>query len=171
MKVSLNSWALYILFVVVQIVMTNYLHLSQFVTLSILPAVIMCLPVTFSPWLVMIVAFATGISVDLLAEGVVGLNCVALLPVAALRDVFIGLVVGSDTVERGSDFNFKKNGPAKVIMVTLMPLVLFLLIYIAADGAGMRPFWFNTARFFASLVVDLILCLMVVKTLNPDDRR
>jgi len=171
MKTSLNSWALYLLFIVVQLILTNYLHLSQFVMLTILPAVIMCLPATFSTTLVMIIAFATGLSVDFFAEGVIGINTVALLPVAALRNTFVGLVVGGDFVERGSDFNFKKNGPAQVTMIVLMPLILFLFVYIAFDGAGMRPFWFNVARFAASLAVDLLLCLMVVKTLNPDDRR
>lgn len=171
MKTNVNSWALYLLFMAVQLVMTNYLHLSQFVTLSILPALIMCLPLSFAPWVAMLFAFATGLTVDFFAEGVIGLNTVALLPVAALRLPVISLMIGSDAIERGMDFNFKKNGPAKVTMVTFIPLFVFLFIYIAADGAGMRPFWFNCARFAASLAVDLFLCLMVVKTLNPDDRR
>lgn len=171
MKTNVNSWALYLLFMAVQLVMTNYLHLSQFVTLTILPALIMCLPLSFSTWLALIFAFVTGISIDFFAEGVIGLNTVALLPVAAFRIPIISLVVGSDAIERGMDFNFKKNGPAKVTMLMLIPLVGFLIIYIACDGAGMRPLWFNCARFAASLAVDLFLCLMAVKALNPDDRR
>jgi len=171
MKANVNSWALYLLFIVVELIMLNYLHLSQFVTMTILPALVLCLPMTMPLWLVMVVSFATGLSVDLLAEGVIGLNCVALLPVAALRNIIVGLVIGNDTVERGLDFNFKKNGTSKMITATLISLAIFLIIYIAADGAGMRPFWFNVCRFLASLAVDLVLCLMTVKALNPDDRR
>ena len=171
MKTNVNSWALFLLLIIVQLVMTNYLPLSQFVTLSLLPALIMCLPMTMPTFLLMVVAFATGMTVDFLAEGVVGLNTLALVPVAAMRNFVVGIVAGQDTVERGADFNFKKNGPVKVATIVAIPLAVFLLIFIAADGAGMRPFWFNLVRFTASLLVDLAIGMGVVKLLNPDDRR
>lgn len=171
MKTNVTSWALFFCLLVVQLMVTNYVHLSQFVVISILPALIMCLPMSLSSVWVMLIAFATGLSVDLLAEGVVGLNALALVPVAAARKLVVGAICGNDVVERGSDFNFKKNGVAKVSVIILLPLMLYLLIYIAADGAGMRPFWFNAGRFIASTLCDLVLCMLAVKALNPDDRR
>jgi len=171
MKSNVNTWSLFFCLLVVQLVMTNYVHMSQFVILSIMPALIMCLPLSIPTLWVMVIAFATGLSVDLLAEGVVGLNALALVPVAAARNFIISIICGNEVVERASDFNFKKNGVAKVAMVILLPLAMFLMIYIMADGAGMRPFWFNLCRFLASLICDIVLCLLTVKALNPDDRR
>jgi len=171
MKSTVNSWSLFIVFVALQMVMTNWFHVSQFVTLTILPAAIMCLPLSISTLVAMLIAFATGLSVDLLAEGVVGLNALALVPVAAMRKPLVSLIIGGDAVERAIDFNFRKNGFTKVTIVILIPLIIFLLIYIIADGAGVRPFWFNLGRFIASLACDLVLCLLVTNTLNPEDRR
>ena len=36
---------------------------------------------------------------------------------------------------------------------------------------GTRPFWFCTARFFASLAANMILAALVTDILTPDDRR
>jgi hypothetical protein len=48
---------------------------------------------------------------------------------------------------------------------------VFLVVYIFLDGAGTRPFWFCTARFFASLAANMILAMLVTDILTPDDRR
>ena len=48
---------------------------------------------------------------------------------------------------------------------------IFLLIYIVADGAGTRPFWFNAARFGASLAAGYVLAMTVAKVLLPEDRK
>lgn len=171
MKISANSFLTYLVFVVLQLVMTNYFHLSQFVTLTILPALVLCLPLEIGTFWAMIIAFATGFSVDLLAEGVVGLNTFALVPVAFLRKTIISAVLGEDIVNRHGEFTFRKHGVMKTTAITAMGLILFLIFFIGADGAGMRPFWFNLVRFLASTICSLILCLGVVKTLNTDERR
>lgn len=171
MKSNVNSWGLFVCLLVVQLVISNYVNLSPFISLTILPAMMMCTPMSMPTAWVMAVAFLTGISTDLLTAGAVGLNAVSLVPVAAARNFIVTLVCGNEVVERGSDFNFKKYGALKVITVTLLSLALFLAIYIIADAAGTRPFWFNLCRFLCSLLCDLVLCLLTVRILNPNDRR
>ena len=46
--------------------------------------------------------------------------------------------------------------------------ILFLIIYIWADGAGTRPLWFSGARFAASLAGGYILSLFVASILAPE---
>lgn len=161
----------YILLVVVQILLCNYFHVTPYITLSILPVMILCLPLKFSTITAMLIAFATGLSVDFLAEGLIGINALALVPVAYVRKSLIGFVFGKDLISRGEDFSIRKNGLGEVSMAILLVQSLFLIIYIAADGAGTRPFWFNAARFGASLAAGYLVALLLVDTLVPDSRK
>lgn len=161
----------YILLVVVQILLCNYFHVTPYITLSILPVMILCLPLKISTVAAMFIAFATGLSVDFLAEGLIGINALALVPVAYVRKSLIGFVFGGDLISRGEDFSIRKNGLGEVSMAILLVQSLFLLIYIIADGAGTRPFWFNAARFGASLAAGYLVALLLVDTLVPDSRK
>lgn len=161
----------YLLLVVVQILLCNYFHVTPYITLSILPIMILCLPLKISTVAAMIIAFVTGLSVDFLAEGLIGINALALVPVAYVRKSIIGFVFGEDLISRGEDFSIRKNGLGEVSMAILLVQSLFLIIYIAADGAGTRPFWFNAARFGASLAAGYLVALLLVDTLVPDSRK
>ena len=161
----------YLLLVVVQILLCNYFHVTPYITLSILPIMILCLPLKISTVAAMIIAFVTGLSVDFLAEGLIGINALALVPVAYVRKSIIGFVFGEDLISRGEDFSIRKNGLGEVSMAILLVQSLFLLIYIIADGAGTRPFWFNAARFGASLAAGYLVALLLVDTLVPDSRK
>ena len=171
MKTRRNFIIPYLLLVFAQMVIANYFHLSSFITLSILPVMVLCIPLGTSTIAAMFIAFATGMSVDLLAEGVYGLNTAALLPVAFLRKPLVGAIFGKDHIIREEDFSFKKNGAGKIILAITIVQAIFLLIYILADGAATRSFLFNLARFAASLATGIIVSIGVAAVITPDDRR
>lgn len=166
-----NFFLVYLLLVVAQILICNYFHLTPYVTLSLLPVMVLCLPVRVSTLGALFIAFATGMSVDFLAEGLPGLNTLALLPVAYLRIPLIKLIFGEDLISRGEDFTVRKNGIGKVTLAVILVQSLFLLLYIWADGAGMRPFWFNALRFGASLLAGYVAAIIVIDALAPDTRK
>lgn len=171
MKSNAYSWSIFFGLVLIQLLLANYINLSQFIFLTLLPALVMCLPLKISTAQGMLIAFAIGILIDFFGGGVTGLNALALVPVAALRKPLVGAICGKDLLERNSDYNFRKNGLAKVTILQLLPLLVFLLIYIIFDCAGTRPVWFIVCRLAASTACDLLICLLVVRALNPSDRR
>ncbi len=166
-----NFFLVYLLLVVAQILICNYFHLTPYVTLSLLPVMVLCLPIRVSTTVALFIAFATGLSVDLLAEGLLGLNTLALLPVAFIRMPLIRLIFGEDLISRKEDFTVRKNGIGKVTLAILLVQALFLLLYIWADGAGTRPFWFNALRFGASLAAGYAAAIIVIDALAPDSRK
>ena len=165
-----NFFLAYGLLTLVQLLICNYLNLSPYLVLSLLPVMVLCIPVRFSPVASMLIAFATALVVDLLSDGVPGLNSLALVPVAFARKWIVGLVFGEDVLVRGEDFSIRRNGYGKVAFAVTMVQALFLVIYIWADGAGTRPFWFNLVRFACSLACVVIAAMLVVDTLSPDRR-
>ena len=78
-------WLIYLLLVAVQIVLGNFLNLGQMITVCLLPLLVLSLPVKYHSAVVLFIAFATAMVVDVLTHGIPGLGTVALLPVAAGR--------------------------------------------------------------------------------------
>lgn len=171
MKTVQNFNILYILLVICQIVLCNYCPLGQYITLSMLPAMVLCLPLKNSNIICMLIAFASALAVDWMSEGVLGLNASALIPVALTRKTFIRIFLGEDLINRKEMFTFRKNGVVKISAAILATYAIYLGIYIILDGAGTRPLWFNCTRFGASLVANWILALLITGILTPEDRK
>jgi len=132
---------------------------------------VLCIPIRVGSVGAMIIAFVSGLIVDLLSEGVLGLNALALVPVAWLRNPVISLVFGGELFARKEDFSATKSGIGKVALALFIAQAIFTLIYVWADGASVRPFWFNATRFGLSLAAGFILSLLAVPALAPDTRR
>ena len=158
----------FILLLIVQICLCNFLRLSQFVMLSILPAMILMIPIKRGTFVSLIIAFVSALAVDLLSDGLLGLNILALVPVAFARKGIITLVFGEEIFARKEDVSIPRQGFWKMTVAILMVQSLFLLIYLFADGAGTRPAWFNVSRFAASLVSGYMLSLFVIDLLAPE---
>lgn len=171
MKVSQNFGLLQVLLIVCQIVMCNYTHLGPYIMLTMLPTMVLCIPTGISTAACMVIAFASGLSVDWLSEGLLGLNAAALTAVALIRKGVIRIFLGEDIITRNDSFSIRKNGIGKVSFAILTVTALFLAIYIYLDGAGTRPFWFCLSRFCASLACNWVLGLIVANILTPDDRK
>ena len=151
----------YILLFLAQAALWNYGNFSQYLLLVFLPAMLLCLPISRSPVHSMVVAFVTGLLLDFLVTGQLGLTSLALVPVALLRRPVIRLVFGSELFARGEDLSFHRQGWQKFVLCVLMLTAVFLLVFLWADGAGTRPLWFNALKFGVSLVASTALGVFV----------
>ena len=164
-------YLVYALLLIVQMVISNYFHLTPYVMLSILPVMVLCLPIRIPPVGAMAVAFVTGLLVDLFSEGLLGINALALVPVALAPNGILRMIFGGELFARNEDFSVSKNGFGKVAVAILIAQAIFLAVYVWADSAGTRPAWFNALRFGASLAAGFAVSLLVVEPLAPDTRK
>lgn len=162
-------WVTYILLTILQILLCNYLRLPFSVMLAFLPVMVLFMPIKYGTTFSLIVAFITALSVDFLADGVIGLNAFALLPVALCRRGIIKMVFGQEIFARKENISLGKHGLGKMSLAVIMALGLYLVIYILADGASTRPFWYNFARFALSLLISWIFAIIVSPALAQDD--
>ncbi|MBO4634892.1 MAG: hypothetical protein J5669_05925 [Bacteroidales bacterium] len=164
-------WAVYALLLIAQLLFSNYCVFTPYVMLSILPVMVLCIPLRVGTTGAMLIAFATGLAVDLLAEGITGLNALALVPVALLRKPVIGLILGHDLFARGEDFSIRKNGFMQIMLALLLVQALFLAIYVWADAAGTRPLWFNAVRWGASMAAGILVSIPALEVMAQDTRK
>lgn len=166
-----NGFALtYLLMVILQILICNYLRLPFNLVLSVLPVIVLFIPINHGTIFSLFLAFFTGLVVDFLAEGVIGINALALVPVAFCRKAIITMVFGSEIFARRENLSVKKHGIGKVTLAIIIAQSIFLLIYIWADGSAARPGWYNTLEFSLSLIAGLLLSLLISGYLTQEDR-
>lgn len=160
----------FILFLVAQIIVWTYFNFSQFVMLTVLPAMILAIPVRHGTIFSMFIAFITGFIVDFLAGGMLGLTSLALVAVAFVRVPVLRLAFGNELFSRGGNISAKNFNQMKLFISLLLATSVFVLIYVWADGAGTRPFWFNAVKVGASLVASAIVSIPVVNFLSDNSK-
>ena len=164
-------WIAYIFLLMAQLLLSNYFHVTPYIFLTLLPVMVLCIPIRMGTLGAMFVAGLSGLVIDFLSEGVLGLNALALIPVAYARNGIIGFIFGPELFARKEDFSIGRCGFGKVAVALFLSLLIFLVIYIWADGAGTRPLWFNGLRLGASLVASFLLSLLTLGVLAPDPRK
>ena len=164
-------WIAYVLLLVAQLLLSNYFHFTPYVLITLLPVMVLCLPIRVNTPVALLIACVTGLLVDYLADGVMGLNALALLPVALVRKGIISLVFGQELLSRKEDFSVGRCGLGPVSLAVFFASALFLVIYIWADGAGTRPFSFNLARLGASLAASFVVSMLTLGVMAPDSRK
>ena len=164
-------WIAYSLLFIAQLLLCNYFVFTPWMTATLLPAMVLCIPLNIGTTGAMLIACLTGLGVDLLSEGVIGLNALALVPVAFARKRIISIVFGQDLITMEKLFTIRRNGLTAVLTALLIGLSIFLAIYVWADAAGTRSFGFCATRFGASLAVSMIFCVLTVRVLTPSDSR
>ena len=166
-----NFFLYYLLLLIGQMMVCNFLHVSPLLTLNILPALILCIPTRFKTASLLFIAFISGMVVDLFSDCSIGLNAFALLPVALVKISLCSFVFGEELIAREEEFSIRKYGLAKVLFAILVLQTMFLLLYIWADGGSSRPLEFSATRFGLSLLVSVVVSVPLVSMLKPDERK
>lgn len=161
----------FIVLFILQLILTKYCQIGPFIFISILPAMILCMPTSRSTWWVLVVAFLAGLAVDGLADGPLGLNAAALLPVAALQKPLIRIFIDEDIVERHYSFSFRSNGYFKIISTLAVSVLVFILIYVILDGAGTRNFGFNFLKVLLSALSGIVFGIPAIEFLSPYQKK
>ena len=167
---SSRSPLVFVLLFLAQVLLNNYFRVSPYLTISLLPAMILCFPIRVPTVGTLLGAFAMGLVVDFLTEGVLGLNAVALLPVAILQKSTLQRVFGNELFARQEDFSIPRNGWGCIILAHIILLALYMAIYVWVDSAGTRTFLFNLTRWGVSCLGSFLFSLPVLNILARDSR-
>ena len=157
-----NTSFLFFLFLLVQVLISHLFQTGPWCVLTLLPAMVLCLPTEWSPLRLMLVAFVSGIAVDFLADGLLGLNAFSLVPVALFRRFLLVRFFNEELVLRGETLSWRKWGLPRILGCVLICTALFLFLYVTVDAAGERAFLPCLATFASSLAADLLLSVPVL---------
>ena len=150
-----------VLVFLLQLVLSDYVHPGPYVLLTLLPFLILHIPLSRSPHVVMLIAFALGLGVDVLSDGVPGLNAFAAVLSAAPRRFFYRILVNSDRQDTTDVPRLREVGPAKFAKYLGALTLLFVAAYVVLDCVSFRPAGFVLLKFAASAAASLLLGLLL----------
>lgn len=153
---------IYLILTVAQILINSLLGISQYLLISLLPMLMLCLPVKTGNLTAMFIAFATGLVVDFFSSGLLGMTCFALVPTALCRKLVISLIFGSEVFSRGENITLRRQGVPKFALAILLMTALYFLLYVPIDSAGTRTLGFNALRFVISVLSSSVIALLLV---------
>ena len=166
MKEIRNQSFNYIVIIICQMLITNFIHFGSYIFINILPILIITIPLKTSTIRTMIIAFIMGLSIDFLADGVIGLNTIALVPIAFLRKGLILAILGQDVINRSESISTKQHGLLKITAIIAILQFIFTTIYVLADTAGTRSFNFHIIRIICSSVTSIIISIIINRLVN-----
>ena len=158
---------LFLVFMIAQIVLCNFFGMSRYLMISVLPVLVLVLPLSMANIVTMLIAFAIGFAVDFFSNGMLGLTPLALVPVALVRRFVISIVFGNEKIARGEEITVERLGIPKIALASLILCSLFFIIYVWADSAGTAGFWAALFRIVLSVLVSTPVCVFAARLLRP----
>lgn len=142
---------IYVILCLAQCFVSQTVYLSAYLTLSMLPALVMSLPLKMRPHQTMIIAFFTGFFVDFFTDGMLGLSSIGLVLVALLQKDIVRITNSQNSI--GS---------------LLIAYLLFFICYTLFDAAGHRPFSFIVLKIAVSSAASLVFGLLIARRAFSD---
>ena len=150
-----------ILLFLLQLVISDYVHLGPWITLCLLPLLILQIPRSRRPHVVMLIAFGLGLGLDILSDGVPGLNAFAAVLAAAPRKFFYRLLVNADRQDKTEVPLLRETGLLKYLKYLGVLTAIYLAAYTLVDCISVRPLGYIAAKFLISWVASTALCLLL----------
>ena len=151
----------FVLVFLLQLVITDYLHLGPWITVNLLPFLILLIPLQRSEYIVMLSAFGLGLLLDILSGGVLGLNAFAAVVTAGPRKMLYRLLVNRDRQDPTEIPLIGNIGWAKYLKYLLALTALYMAAFILLDCVSVRPLGFILVRFTASTLASTGLELLL----------
>lgn len=161
----------FVMALLVQMVLAKYCQAAPYLYISLLPAMILCMPTSRKTGWTMTVAFIAALAVDTLADGVPGLNAVALVPVAAGQKYVIKRIIDEDIVERHYTLSLQGYGYLRVGTALAILSAVYFTLYTVIDCAGTRNFGFILMKIVVSWGASIIFGMILINVLCPYQRK
>ena len=156
-----HSILFFVLVFLLQLVISNYVNLGPWIMLSLMPFLILQLPVQRTPHIVLLSAFGLGLLLDWLSAGVLGLNAFAAIVAAAPRRLLYRRIINNDRHDETWIPLLRDAGFGKYLKYLLILTGIYLAAYILLDCVSVRPFGFILVKFVASTLASTALGLLL----------
>lgn len=133
---------------------------SPYFTPFIYPLFILTLPITMSPWTLMLLAFITGVTIDLF-EDTIGMHASSMVVLAFFRPYILNLLApreGFDATKEPSIFSMETN---RFIAYILLLLFIFHLWFFTLEILRFSGFHITLLKAVISTLSGTILILLL----------
>ncbi len=167
MSISIRDILTFVLIIIIQLLLDNYVDLGIYVYIAIFPYIILLLPFKYKGVSILFSAFAFGLLIDLLGNGVLGLNAGALTTMALCRRPFLKLVINEQSFNKLDTPSLPLLGASKYAIFLFLSYALFNIAFVILEGMMSYPFINTLLKVLISTLVNVgVIFLMSLLTQN-----
>lgn len=156
----------FILLVLAQVLVINHIRLGGFVHPYIYLIFVMLLPFNTPGWLLLLLGFGTGLTIDLFM-GTLGMHAGATTLMAFCRPSIIRLVSGNQKFENIKEPNIDQLGFPWFLRYTLCMVFVHNLMLFLLEGFSFQLVGQTLLRLLPSVPVSMFLILLIVYIFAP----
>ena len=165
MPVYLRQIIVYAVVILLQVIINNYVNLGPLVYICLIPLLIVYLPLDQKPYISLIIAFGLGLIIDILADGVLGLNAGAATLVALVYKPIFYPIFQKNNYSKKYIPPIRESGVWHHVLYMLIILAIYFLFYIAFDGLATTTVGVSLIRYLLNIAINLAVALVVDLTL------
>ncbi len=147
-------------FCFIQVLINNFLDISQLLYISLLPLSVFCLPGKQQKIIYLISAFLIGLVIDFTSSGVVGITSCALLVCVMLRPAAIHLIYTKGLSVTDENFIEEERFSKEMFLSLGILCGVYFLIYCWIDSAGTVALDVLLLKWFYSTACSTALCAL-----------
>ncbi len=153
---GLKFFLLGIIFIILQIILDEFVNNWYMVYISLCPLFILSLPISMPKGSYMLVSFLVGLSIDIFSGGLLGLNAAAAVAVAFVRMPILRLLFSYALLENLSVITINSVRTKSFIFVLFLINIIFFSVYILLDVLFTIPFYLFAMWLLINLVLNVI---------------
>ena len=154
----------FILIILLQIVILNKITLWGFVTPMVYFVFILSLPFKTPRWVVILLGFFTGITVDFFTGGIIGIHALATLVIAFIRSFTIGTITSRKEREKHLLPIFHDMRFIWYLQYVFILTFIHHFVYFFVDILSFNSF-FQALMVILSNTVCSIICIFIIQIL------
>ena len=101
----------------IQLLISGYINIWPMLYIAVFPLLVITLPYTCNHIVSILTAFCFGLLVDILSDGVLGLNAAAIVAIAYFRPLLFRVAVSKTTLENTIEITQRTIGTAQFLLV------------------------------------------------------
>jgi rod shape-determining protein MreD len=165
MPTLLRQIIIYAVVILIQVIMNNYVNLGPMVYICLVPLLVIYLPLDQKNYLTLFIAFGLGLLIDILSDGVLGLNAGAATLVALVYKPLFYPIFQKNNYSKKYILPIRESGLWHHVLYLLIILAIYFLFYIAFDGLAKTTLLVSLIRYLVNILVNLAIALAIDLTL------
>ncbi len=165
MPTLLRQIIIYAVVILIQVIMNNYVNLGPMVYICLVPLLVIYLPLDQKNYLTLIIAFGLGLLIDILSDGVLGLNAGAATLVALVYKPLFYPIFQKNNYSKKYILPIRESGLWHHVLYLLIILAIYFMFYIAFDGLAKTTLLVSLIRYLVNILVNLAIALAIDLTL------
>ena len=145
----LEYFILFAVVILLQVFVFDSLQTGRYFTPFVYPAFVILLPMEISGWLLLLLAAATGVTMDVFM-GTPALNTIATVFLAFCRPGVLKLFVEKDVLDEGGIPNIARLGTARFIRYSTALLLLFNAVFFVLETMTLTGIGYTLLRIVLS---------------------